>query len=309
MDERLGIVIPAYKVRYLEDLLDSLCAQTCSNFQTLVVDDDSPEDVASICQRYAAKLNLRYVRCSPNLGRTDLVAHWNRAVRESGEPWITVPGDDDLLDPTCVEAFYDELSQHGDRYDVYSFSAREIDGDGKTIREVPSQDINGAGQFLMRRFAGKLVPAPVCYVFSMQAFDRAGGFVSFPRGWHSDDASFALFAARTGIKSIADSFVSWRVHSQNLSADGGANAAQSNAVASQRFLHWLHENAGALALTDHDLATIVNQVAWRMYAPAKGQPLVSWCSTAWEGSGLLKHFGGKSRLRHLWRYGRARWSS
>lgn len=307
MVEQLGIVIPAYKVRYLEELLDSLCAQTCNNFQTLVVDDASPENVSDICQRYVAKLNLRYVRFSANLGRTDLIAHWNRAVRESGESWITVPGDDDVLDPTCVEAFYDEVARHGDRYDVYSFGARVIDREGTRMREVPSQDIDGAGQFLLRRFSNELIPAPVCYVFSMRAFQRAGGFVSFPRGWHSDDASFALFGAHTGIKSISSAFASWRVHSGNLSADSATNAAASNSIAAQRFIHWLRDNAGPLALSDRDLTDIVNKVAWQMYATARGLPLLSWSSTVWQASGLLKHLGGRSRLRHLLRFGRERW--
>ncbi len=307
MAESLGIVIPAYKVRYLEELLDSLCNQTCNNFQTLVVDDASPENVADICQRYEKKLNLRYVRFNTNLGRTDLVAHWNRAVRESGESWITVPGDDDMLDPTCVEAFYNEIARYGDRYDVYSFGVRVIDGDGNRTREEPSRDIDGAGEYLLRRFSNELIPAPVCYVFSKHAFERAGGFVSFPRGWHSDDASFALFAAHTGIKSIANAFASWRVHGGNLSADSASNTAASNSIAAQRFIQWLRDNAGPLALRDHELSDIVNKVAWQMYATARSLPLLSWFSTVWQESGLLKHLGGRSRIRHLYRFGRLRW--
>jgi glycosyltransferase involved in cell wall biosynthesis len=307
MDELLEIVIPAYSVRYLEDLLDSLCAQTCNNFKTLVVDDDSPENVADVCQRYVTKLHIRYVHFSPNFGRNDLMAHWNRAVRESSAPWIIVPGDDDMLDPNCVEAFYNELAQHGNRYDVYSFGHRAIDSDGKRIREAPSQDIDSAAQFLMRRFSSYIEASPVCYVFSMRAFERAGGFVSFPRGWHSDDASYALFSSRTGIKSITGAYASWRKHGRSLSDVLDTNTAASNTTASQQFLHWLRDNAATLALTERDLADIVNKVARQMGSIARYQSLAPWCRTVWQASGLLKDLGGRSRLLYLLKFSRWRW--
>jgi len=39
--------------------------------------------------------------------------------------------------------------------------------------------------------------------FARQAFDRAGEFVSFDRGWHSDGASWPLFSAAHGTEPVS----------------------------------------------------------------------------------------------------------
>lgn len=50
------IIIPVYKVeKYLRRCLDSIAAQTYTNFEVILIDDGSPDRCGEICDAYAAK--------------------------------------------------------------------------------------------------------------------------------------------------------------------------------------------------------------------------------------------------------------
>ena len=52
---QFSIIIPVYRVEeYLEKCVDSILAQTCQDFELLLIDDGSPDSSGAICDRYAA---------------------------------------------------------------------------------------------------------------------------------------------------------------------------------------------------------------------------------------------------------------
>lgn len=65
----IDIIIPAYNCsKTLDRTLGSLIGQTDSDFLVTIVDDCSTEDVKSIIDDYANKLNIVYIRNEKNLG-------------------------------------------------------------------------------------------------------------------------------------------------------------------------------------------------------------------------------------------------
>lgn len=53
---RISIIVPIYKVeKYLPMCIESICAQTHSNLEILLMDDGSPHSCGSICDEYAKK--------------------------------------------------------------------------------------------------------------------------------------------------------------------------------------------------------------------------------------------------------------
>ena len=58
----LAIVIPAYKVDFLEATLESIANQSRKEFVLYVGDDCSPYDVSSLVDKYSHKFNVVYHR-------------------------------------------------------------------------------------------------------------------------------------------------------------------------------------------------------------------------------------------------------
>lgn len=65
---RFSIVIPVYnRPAEVEELLESLCRQTLSDFEVVVVEDGSTEKSDIICESYRGRLDLKYF-FKPNSG-------------------------------------------------------------------------------------------------------------------------------------------------------------------------------------------------------------------------------------------------
>lgn len=58
---RFSVIIPVYnRPQEIDELLDSLCRQTCSDFEVIVVEDGSAIPCKEVCSRYADRLTIRY---------------------------------------------------------------------------------------------------------------------------------------------------------------------------------------------------------------------------------------------------------
>ena len=49
---KFSITIPAYKRKYLKEAIDSCLSQTFKDFELIIVNDASPEDLDSIVNSY-----------------------------------------------------------------------------------------------------------------------------------------------------------------------------------------------------------------------------------------------------------------
>lgn len=243
----LSIVIPAYKAAYLAETLRSLQAQTDADFDVLVCDDASPQALEPIVEQHRQGLRLRYQRFEQNLGRHDLVAHWNRAVPLSQGDWVLLLGDDDLLDPGAVAAFRAAQARGPADCELYSFRSRKIDAQGRLIEDnLSPAPFETSADFLEARLRGYRSSYTVDHVFARAAFERWGGFVSLPLAWCSDDASWIQFGARGGQVLVEGAGVSWRLSGENISSARPELEARK-LLACAQFLAWVHAFAARAA--------------------------------------------------------------
>ena len=98
----VSICVPTYNgAAYLPAALDSILAQTFTNFEVLIVDDCSSDDTVKIAERYA--LQDARVRISLNASNLGLVGNWNRCVELVAGEWIKFVFQDDTIAPRCLE--------------------------------------------------------------------------------------------------------------------------------------------------------------------------------------------------------------
>jgi glycosyltransferase involved in cell wall biosynthesis len=237
----LAIVIPAYKPTFLRAALDSIAAQTDTRFRVYVGDDAAPAEVAEICASYGdGRVDLVYHRYDENLGRTSLTAHWNRCVRLSTEPWIWLFADDDVMEPACVARLYRELEGSAPS-DLLRFDTTVIGARGDVLSENPPHPpVESGVDFIHARLIGERNSYVVEYVFRRDAFERAGGFPSYPVAWCADDAAWYLFSKGGRIRTLQGPRVLWRASGLNITDAKRANQREKLTAAAM-FLRFVEE--------------------------------------------------------------------
>lgn len=65
----ISVIVPIYNVeKYIYRCLDSILAQTFSDFELILIDDESPDECPKICDRYAKQDKRIHVIHQKNRG-------------------------------------------------------------------------------------------------------------------------------------------------------------------------------------------------------------------------------------------------
>lgn len=219
MSNFLTVVIPYYKLRYLDAAMASLAAQSRQEFKVFIGDDASPEDPSALIRKYEDVLDIRYHRFDQNLGLSSLVRQWDRCVRETDSEWVWLFSDDDVAEPGCVESFLSALEKTEGRFNIYRFNTDIIDGNDVVIHKLPNHpQFESVTDFALAKVAFKRFSFGVEHIFRRSAFDAANGFVEFPLAWCSDDASWIVFGQSSGFCTMEVGRVLFRKSGINFSS-------------------------------------------------------------------------------------------
>lgn len=103
-EPKVSVIVPVYKAEdYLARCVDSLLAQTFTDFEIILVDDGSTDRSGEICDEYAGKDKRVKVIHQRNGGVT---AARSAGVNAAGGEWITFVDADDFLPDTALSALY-----------------------------------------------------------------------------------------------------------------------------------------------------------------------------------------------------------
>jgi glycosyltransferase involved in cell wall biosynthesis len=134
--------------RYLEEALDSILAQTFTDFELIISDNASTDRTAEICQRYAAQdPRIRYSRNETNIGGAN---NENLTFRLARGKYFRWAAHDDKLAPELLEKCVAVLAREPEVVLCHTMIA-EIDENGTPIK-VTSRN-NGASEKAYERFA------------------------------------------------------------------------------------------------------------------------------------------------------------
>jgi glycosyltransferase involved in cell wall biosynthesis len=108
---RFSFILPAWKGKYLSESVSSILAQTYTEFELVIVDDCSPDNLKEIvCSFHDARIS--YHRNKENIGGKDLVAQWNHCLQYAHGDYVILATDDDLYETD----FLDNFSKMIDKY-------------------------------------------------------------------------------------------------------------------------------------------------------------------------------------------------
>ena len=111
MNPLVSVIVPVYKAeKYVYRCLDSIVAQTFSDFEVILVDDGSPDKCGEICDEYAAKDNRFRVIHQENHGVS--VARQVGLDAAIGD-YVIHADPDDRVEPDWLSCLYDEAIASG----------------------------------------------------------------------------------------------------------------------------------------------------------------------------------------------------
>jgi len=111
---KISVIVPVYKVEpYIHRCIDSILAQTFTDFELILVDDGSPDNCGKICDEYAAKDGRIHVIHQDNGGLSaarNTGIDW--AFENSDSEWITFIDSDDWVHTEYLERMLNATAQY-----------------------------------------------------------------------------------------------------------------------------------------------------------------------------------------------------
>ncbi|MFA7205411.1 MAG: glycosyltransferase [Saccharofermentanales bacterium] len=164
---RISIVVPVYNVeKYVRRCIDSILAQTLTDFELILVDDGSPDNCGEICDEYKIKDERVVVIHKSNGGLADAR---NTGIEIAKGDFVGFVDSDDYIDPDMYEKLLKACLEHDSkiamcgRYNVFeeelqpvfSFQGEEVWDSEKAIGNLLTWD-NIDSSACDKLFAGDL---------------------------------------------------------------------------------------------------------------------------------------------------------
>jgi glycosyltransferase involved in cell wall biosynthesis len=206
--DTVGVVITSYNhAHFLDDALQSVCAQTRPVDAVVVVDDGSTDDPAAVVSRFPGVHLIR----QENLG---LAAARNAGLARLDASYVVFLDADDRLEPGAIDAGLACFARAPESGFVYG-GHRYIDENGDEIgqRFEPPGD-----QPYVQLLRGNFIAMHGTVMYHRERLLAIGGFDETLRRCEDYDV-YLRMAKRYPVAGYADLVAAYRLHSGNMSAD------------------------------------------------------------------------------------------
>ena len=134
----ISIIVPVYKVeKYLNECIDSILAQTFTDFELILVDDGSPDNCPALCDAAAEKDSRVRVIHQQNKG---LSGARNAGIDVARGNWLSFIDSDDTVEKTFCEKLYRAATESGAELAACNMLFLEVDGSLSGYQEHPLRD-------------------------------------------------------------------------------------------------------------------------------------------------------------------------
>ncbi len=225
---KVSVLMPVYNAeRYLAEAVESVLAQTFTDFELIALDDGSTDTSLSLLNRYAAQDDRVYVVSQPNRG----VAHTrNDLLRLARGEYVAVLDADDVAMPARLDRQIAYLDAQPEVVCVGSCH-QVIDDCSRLLTELQLPEDNDTIQRLALAGHGS-----ICNSASMirrKALIAVGGYD--PSVAPAEDLDVWLKLGEVGLlANLSDVLIKYRLHSNSLSEKKQALQRENARLACER---------------------------------------------------------------------------
>ena len=218
---KYSILIPAYKSKFFRECLESIFAQNVDDYEIVVLNDCSPEDIDSIVADFKDD-RLRYFKNEKNVGAVKVVDNWNKLLSLSKGEFVVCMGDDDKLAPNFLDE-YDKLMLKYPGLDLYHARAEIIDerSQFKNIQE-DRPDIESSYAMMWNCIFGSRIQFIGDFLFKSDKLKAVGGFYYSPLAWGADCVSTYIAAKDRGCANLHEPTFLYRSNSYSITSSENA---------------------------------------------------------------------------------------
>lgn len=138
MSPKFSIIIPVYNVApYLRECLDSVLAQTYTDWEAICVDDGSTDESGAILDEYSARDARFRVIHNQNAG---VSAARNKALESTTGEWLLFLDADDKIADNMLQPIISAINLNLQKPEMVIFAYKTFDGEGK-CSEISSSGV------------------------------------------------------------------------------------------------------------------------------------------------------------------------
>ena len=204
--------------KYIEELIQSVLAQTHQDFEFLILDDGSTDDTRTIVARYLHDRRIRYVY-QDNIGRNLDAFHEliNRSVALTSAPYVCFAGADDVFLPDKLAVQMAAMAE-SPGVDILFSDGYHIDADGRTLTSDFgfAESKTFTARSLLRTLFKKNIIAHPTVMMTRRSINDMGGF----EGGYATDPHFWLKSALfLRFRYLDRKLIKYRIHEQGASTN------------------------------------------------------------------------------------------
>ena len=127
MSDLVSIIMPSYNTgRFIRETIESVLAQSYSNWELIIVDDCSTDNTDDVVNQYLADERIHYIKNDTNSGAA---VSRNRALRKAKGKWIAFLDSDDLWEPDKLQKQISFMRDNGYHFSYTNYI--EIDEESR----------------------------------------------------------------------------------------------------------------------------------------------------------------------------------
>ncbi len=212
MQELVSIITPSYNAaKYIADTIQSVQAQTYTNWEMIIADDCSTDNTDEVVQNFLTDTRIRYIKNEKNSGAAETR---NNAISKAQGRWIAFVDSDDIWAADKLEKHIAFMKEKEAALSFTHYTV--VDEEGKEVAlYAPKKE----------EYTYKMILKHCSIGCSTAIYDREKlGTVYMPTNAEKrEDFACWLQILRTGVNAFClhESLTRYRVHRQSVSSSKG----------------------------------------------------------------------------------------